>query len=94
MWPFRKKPSFGVQAMRRADQEIEAARRRLESELANLTRQFAEQYEQMQRIANGPVRGFVWTPVINPYGQIVALAWKNDIETAKRLLEDPAEGRA
>ena len=31
---------------------------------------------------------------VSYHGQIVALAWKNDYDTALRLLEQPAEGRA
>jgi hypothetical protein len=91
---FRRKPTFGEQVMSRADREIEKARQHLEDGLAQLGTQFNERLQKMETIAAMPVRNFTWTPIIDNYGRILALAWKNDPETAQWLLEDPAEGRA
>lgn len=89
MWPFRKKPKFDAGAF-------------ADTQLANLNNTLMQQQADMQRRLNAevarlaavPMPRIVWTPVMNVYGQIVALAWKNNAETALRLLEGPAEGSA
>ncbi len=82
MWPFRKKPKPAA-----LDEEIVRSRAKFEAYLASLDKQAAQ-------VASAPLPRIVWTPLISAYGQVVALAWKNDTDTALRLLEEPAMGRA
>lgn len=96
MWPFRKKkPPYVV--TNRADQELQWSELhdpnswRVDPVIEDMHRRLNV---EIARIDAMPLPPVVWTPLINAYGQIVALAWKNDRETALRLLEQPAEGRA
>lgn len=96
MWPFRKKKQPYV-VTGRADQEVQWSVQQdpnswsVDPVLADMQRRLNE---QIARIDALPLRRFHWTPVMNAYGQIIALAWKNDEQTAMRLLDEPAEGRA
>lgn len=87
MWPFRRKkpieaptqPDWADQVQHYLDQQADM-RRRLD--------------EQIARIDAMPITRFAWTPVMDGYGRILALAWKNDHETATRLLHEPGRGWA
>lgn len=92
MWPFRKKkpqpPAYPESLVPLAD-EARAQLDRLREQMAQQQiAEFEDHCDHARKIR------IDWTPVINPYGQILALAWKNDPETAQLLLEEPAEGRA
>lgn len=90
MWPFRKKKALPLGPSPVAPDWADQVEHHLAVQ-ADMRRRLEE---QIARIAATPMPRFVWTPLINGYGQVIALAWKNDAGTATRLLEEPAEGRA
>jgi hypothetical protein len=87
MWPFRKKRPVEAPTQPTVADQIE----HYFMQQADMQRRLDE---QVARIAAMPMPRVIWTPVIGGHGGILALAWKNDRETAVRLLEEPAEGRA
>lgn len=90
MWPFRKKlPVDPLGDF--ADQQLARLNEQIAQQQADMRRRLDE---QSARIESAPITRFAWTPVIDGYGRILALAWKNDRATATRLLDEPGQGRA
>ena len=93
MWPFRKKKP--IEAPEVPPVDFGELRRQQETFIAQQQADMKRRLdEQIARIDAMPITRFAWTPVMDGFGRILALAWRNDPETAHRLLYEPGQGWA